>query len=186
MNNGHSPQPSPAETARQKADEASEQRDGALEEIKENFGLLLDLRDRKIRDLEGKLAKGTPEAVTPRLLVVDDAESTGAIMDRYLEGQAVEVVCVAGSQALERLRSETFDTILLEASTLIAADMDGMTFCRELRGKGQGETIVVMSSRPGNRVRNAVEEAGALFLRKPFKRDKVIEIMRSARLRSTT
>jgi CheY-like chemotaxis protein len=179
MNDENPPRPSVADTAKEKAGAAGRQYDSAIEEIKENFGMLLELRDRKISELQGKLAKRTAEAVKPRLLVVDDAESTSAIMGWYLDGQAVEVVCVAGSQALERLRSEIFDAIILEASTSVAADVDGMALCRELCGSGQGNTVIVMSSRPGNRIRDSVEKAGAIFLRKPFKREEVVEIVRN-------
>ncbi len=183
MNDENTPGPSAADTAREKASEAGRQCDSALEEIKDNFGLLLELRDRKIRELERKLAEEATEAAKPCLLVVDDAESTSAILHWYLDGKAVEVVCVAGSQALEQIRSQSYDAIMLEASTCVAADVDGMDLCRELGKKGLGDTVIVMSSRPGDRVKNAVEQAGAMFLRKPFKREEVVQIVRNVPLR---
>ncbi len=179
MNNESPPRPSVAATARENASEAGRQYNSAVEEIKENFNLLLELRDRKIRELEAKLAKGAPEAVKPRLLVVDDSDSTGAIVNRYLDGQAVEVVCVTGSQAAEQLRSKTFNAVMIEASASVAEDVDGMSLYRQLCGRGQGDTVIVMSSRPGDKIRNCAEETGATFLRKPFKREQLLELVRN-------
>ena len=183
MNDGIAQTASVADSALEKAGEARQRCDSTIEEIKENYDLLLEVRDRKIKELQGKIAEGTPETVKPRLLVVDDAESTSAIMNRYLDGQPVEMVCVAGSQSLEQLRSGVFDAIMLEASTSVSEKVDGLTLCQALCKKGKESIVVVTSSRPGDKIKHSVEEAGARFLRKPFKRDEVIEIVRSTCLR---
>ena len=184
MNNGNASTTSDADATLKKAGDAQERCDGIVQEIKEHYDLLLDLRDREIGELKGKLAKRPPAAVKPRLLVVDNAQSMSAIMNRYLEGQTVEVVCVAGSQALAQLRLGAFDAIMLEASTYVSEKVDGLTLCHGLCNEGLGHIVVVTSSRPGDRIRNSVEQAGARFLRKPFKRKDVVEILRNIRPRN--
>jgi len=151
-----------------------------IEEIKKKFGLLLELRDRQIKDLTEKLARAERERPKPRLLIVDDAKSTGQIVNRYLEGQRVEVVQVAGDQARKRLGSEDYGAIMLEAASIIEPRVDGLGLCRELCEQGRGGSVIVMSSRPGDRIKGRVEQAGAMFLRKPFQRDQLVRLMRSA------
>ncbi len=172
-----------ADIAREKARKAASDYDKTVEEIKENYDLLLDLRDHKIEELNEKLANRTHETVKLRLLVVDDAESTSEIMNRYLEGQPVEVVCVAGNQALDHLRCENYDAIMIEATNPIEPNVDGLALCRKLCGSGKGESVIVMSSRPGDKLKNSVAEAGAAFLRKPFRRWQLIELMRNVLLK---
>ncbi len=148
-------------------------------DIKNRFGLLLDLRDRKIKQLEEKLAKGVPPTTKARLLIVDDAESTSQIVGRYLHGQPVEIVSATGHEALEHVHAHKYDAILLEAVSSIQAGVDGLSLCQELCEKGNAAKVVVMSSRPGDRIKNLAEDAGAGFLRKPFKREHVVQLLRN-------
>lgn len=150
----------------------------AVGEIKNRFGLLLELRDRKIKKLEQKLASKGSQRAKSRLLVVDDSASTAEILNRHLNGQPVEVVSVEGKQALEHVHSERYHAIMLEATSSIEADVDGLSLCQELCRTGKAENVIVMSSYPGDRVKDLVEEAGAAFLRKPFRREHVVQLLR--------
>lgn len=154
--------------------------DDTIVDIKEHFGLLLKLRDRKITDLETKLEGSTRENARRLILVVDDAESTPDIMKRYLEGQPVDVVCVGGDRAMDHVEAEDHEVVLIEAAVAVGPDVDGMALCRELCEKDKGERVIVMSSRPGNTIKNAVERLGAGFLRKPFGRAELVQLVRNA------
>jgi CheY-like chemotaxis protein len=149
-----------------------------VEEIKDKFGLLLELRDRKIGQLEEKLATRRPQRTKSRILIVDDSQSTAEIVDRYLHGQPVELVSVTGSQALEHVHSQEYAAIMLEAASSIEADVNGISLCQELCEGGKAERVIVMSSRPGDKIKNLVEGAGAAFLRKPFSREHVVQLLR--------
>jgi len=149
-------------------------------ELKQKYGTLLEQRDRRIQDLAAKLAEGPPEAPKRRVLIVDNAASTGEIVNHYLEGLPVEVVRVAGDQAPDILRSQEFDAIMIEAACVIEPGVSGLALCRQLCESGDRKNVVAMSSRPGNSIRTCVEEAGAMFLRKPFERAQLVELMRGA------
>ncbi len=109
---------------------------------------------------------------------MDDSESTAEIVNRYLHGQPIEVVSVRGAQAREHVRSQKYDVIMLEAASPIEADVDGVSLCLELCEKGKAERIIVMSSRPGDKIKTLAEGAGAAFLRKPFRREHVVQLLR--------
>ncbi len=152
-----------------------------VQEIKEKYTALLELRDRKIQRLEGTLARGARQEAKRRLLlVIDDAQSTAEIMGRYLQGRPVKIVCVAGRQALEQLRLRDYDEIVIEAACVVEPDVDGLALFQQVCEDGGSENVIVMSSRPGDSIRNAVEQAGARFLRKPFRPEQLLELLGGA------
>ena len=180
MNDDHSTQTSPGETAGGQASETGrdydepvdairERVDGKIDDIKLRFGSIVDAEERKVAELETKHAKRR------RLLVVDDAQSTEDILNGYLEGQPVEIFCTSGNRARALLDSEDYDAIMIEASVVIEPGVEGLDLCRELCGGGKVKSVIVLSSHPGDRIRESVEQAGAAFLRKPFKG---LELMR--------
>jgi len=149
-------------------------------ELKQKYGTLLEQRDRRIQDLAAKLAQGPPEEPKRRVLIVDDAASTGEIVNHYLEGHPVEVVHIAAAQAPDALGSHEFDAIMIEAACVIEPGVSGLALCRQLCESGDRKNVVAMSSRPGDTVKTCVEEAGAMFLRKPFGRAQLVGLMRGA------
>lgn len=157
-----------------------------IEQVKQKYGLLLDLRERRIAKLEGELAKAPRERPKSRLLVVDDAESTVAVLQRYLAGERVELLGTAGEGASSHLDSGPYDGIMVEATSAIAPDADGLSLCRTLCEAGKGAQVIVMSSRPGEDIQNSVEQAGARFLRKPFRRDQLVKLVRDMLLQDRT
>ena len=146
-----------------------------IEDVKQRFGLLLDLRDQRIQELQGELAGAAREKPKPRLLIVDDAESTPEIFHRYLEGQHVELSWTAADEASSHLDSQSYDCVIVEATSVIAPDVDGLDVCRSLCEAGRADKVIVMSSRPGDGAKNTIEEVGARFLRKPFRRAELIK-----------
>ena len=154
-----------------------------VEQIKEKWSLLLDLRDRRIKDLEGKMAQGKQEEPESPLLVVDDADSTAQILNRYLQGQQVAVLHVVGDQARDHIDSRNYAVILIEATGVVEPNVDGLALSQQLCEAGKGNNVVVMSSRPGDAIKHRVEQAGATFLRKPLRREQVVQLVRKNLLR---
>ena len=153
-----------------------------VEDIKEKFVVLLDLRDRKIEQLEEKLAEGKKDQAKRRLLLIDDAESTREIVNWHLQNEPVEMVSATADKAREHLCSGDYDVIMIEATVRIGPDVDGLALCGELCGKGGDQSVIVMSSHPGERIRNSVEQAGAVLLQKPFRREQLLKLLRGTLL----
>jgi CheY-like chemotaxis protein len=190
MKGAHPGVPSPGETASgahedvdghnaRSVGQVREEFGVAVAGLKQKYGSLLEQRDRWIKDLAARLTQEPPEKPRRRVLIVDDAESTVAIVSRYLEGYPVEIAHVAAAQARERLRSHEYDAILVEVACVIEPDVDGMTLCRKLCEGGDRKLVVAMSSSPGDKVKNCVAEAGAIFLRKPFQRAELVKLVQN-------
>lgn len=127
-------------------------------------GLVTDLR-RALRP-----ALGLPRASsTARILVVDDDQSNRQLLARRLEHEGHAVVTAeSGRGALDILRADTFDVILLD---LMMPDMNGLELLQELRARERWRRVpVIMIS--GLSATEAVVrciEAGAEdYLPKPF------------------
>lgn len=158
--------------------EIREEFGSTVTDLKQKYGQLLEQRDRQIRDLSTQLAQAPPVEAKHRVLIVDSAKSTAAIVNHYLEGHPVEIVQVAAGKATEALRSNEYDAIMVETACIVKPGVNGVTLCRQLCEGGDRKTVVAMSSRPGDRIKTSVENAGAMFLRKPFGRSQLVELMR--------
>ncbi len=176
---GEAPAEAPSEVLQdydESVDAITDRVDGKITDIKQHFGLIVDRRDRKITELQASSARR-------RLLVIDDAQSTVDILKGYLKGQRINVVGCSGKLARGLLESENFDAIMIEESVVVEAKVNGLVLCRELCDKGKGKSVIVMSSRPGDKIKNSVEQVGAAFLRKPFKGLELVRRVRDALLR---
>ncbi len=178
---GQAPAVAPSEVPQdhnESADVIKDRVDGKITDIKQHFDLMVDRRDRQITELKVSNAER-------RILVIDDAQSTVDILKGYLKGQRIELVGCSGKLARDILESGDHDAIMIEESVVVEAKVDGLALCRELCDKGKGKKVIVMSSRPGRKVKNSVERIGALFLRKPFKGLDLAQCVRSALLRES-
>lgn len=173
----------PADKYRNGLDEVKREFGDTVKEVQEHFRVLLELRDDRIAVLDQELAKAQQQRANARVLLIDDAESTVEITDRHLEEYPIDVVGVGGSQAADHLRSESYDAIMIEATSSIKPGVDGMGLFQELCESGKGRSVVVMSSRPGEKIRHAVERAGGAFLRKPFEREQLVGLVSQIVLR---
>lgn len=160
------------------ADAIRDRVDGKITDIKQHFGLMVDRRDSKIAELNASNAER-------RLLVIDDAPSTVDILKGYVKGQRINVVGCSGKLARGLLESENFDAIMIEESVVLEAKVNGLALCRELCDKGEGKKVILMSSRPGSRIKDSVEQMGAAFLKKPFKGLGLVQCVRNALLRES-
>ncbi|MGH9387023.1 MAG: PP2C family protein-serine/threonine phosphatase [Vicinamibacterales bacterium] len=102
-----------------------------------------------------------------RILVVEDEPdiAMGLQQDLLLDGYEVEVLG-DGQSAVDRVRTASFDLILLDVNL---PRKDGFTVCRELRRGGTHTPIVVLTARDDEREKVRGLELGADdYVTKPF------------------
>src|SRR5436305_3378119 len=108
-----------------------------------------------------------------RLLIVDDEPNILSTLRRALEleGHTVEVAG-SGRVALDKLRAQPFDAMLLDVAM---PELDGLSTLKALRDGGMDIPVVMMS---GNATLATAVEAVKLgardFLEKPLTTDKVL------------
>ncbi len=109
------------------------------------------------------------------------AEDDRAVRDSLLraiglEGYEVRAV-TNGAQALDSLREESADLVLLDVSMPM---VDGLTVCRVLRAEGNRVPILMLTARTETSDRVAGLDAGADdYLAKPFDLDELFARMRA-------
>jgi len=106
------------------------------------------------------------------MVVEDEAHLAEVIADNLeLEGWSVEVVG-DGKQALERIRADEPDLVLLD---VMLPGMDGFTVCETLRGEGSHVPILFLTAKSGrdDRVRG-LQLGGDDYLGKPFDLEELI------------
>lgn len=81
----------------------------------------------------------------PRILIVEDDERLAELTSDYLSsnGSQVEVVN-NGDDAIERILADSPDLVVLD---LMLPGADGLTVCREVRGKGFHNPILMLTAR---------------------------------------
>ncbi len=115
-----------------------------------------------------------------RILLVEDEHKISAYVKRGLEesGYAVDAV-FTGKEALDWAEAVSYDAIVLD---ILLPEMDGLTACRELRGRGDRTPILMLTARDTVDDRVVGLDAGADdYLVKPFA---IKELL--ARLRAIT
>ncbi len=175
MKNENDEKESLSETARRRAKEAARKRARTLVETNEHFSLLLDLRDRRIRGLEERLARAGRKRGGLRLLVIDDDPAMPGLMNACLADAPWEAVCIRGSEVLNV--SEVYDMIIIDASAALKPYADGLDLCRLLFESGYGRGFVLMASRSDDRLTRFVRDADLPLLLKPFLRDELLELL---------
>ncbi len=114
---------------------------------------------------------------TAKVLLVDDEEDIRKLLRRVLEQKGFEVVEAAkGLEALQRVRDDTPDVILLDA---MLPEVHGFDICRRIKGsKRYGHIPVIMVSAiyRGWRVAEDLRASYGVevFLEKPFKISDVV------------
>ena len=77
----------------------------------------------------------------PRILVVDDEQPVQQLLDRTLSSEGYEVVpALDGEQALERIKSQTFDLVMLD---VMLPKLDGFEVCRRVRAESSVPIIML-------------------------------------------
>ncbi len=103
-----------------------------------------------------------------RVLVVEDEEKIAQFLKKGLTEKGYTVETVGdGDAALQRLQTVPFDLLILDL--LLPGSRDGLDLCREIRARGIGAKILMLTAR--DTVENKIEglDAGADdYLVKPF------------------
>ncbi|TNE69799.1 response regulator [bacterium] len=104
------------------------------------------------------------------LLHVEDAETMIRAVELMLKTQPINYSYVYnGKQALELLKKESYDLILLDIDMPI---MDGLTFLKEYTTKGSNTLIMVCSARHDlSSIHEAIRLGAADYIMKPFTDD---------------
>ena len=80
-------------------------------------------------------------ATAPRILVVDDEQPVQQLLDRTLSSEGYEVVpALDGEQALERIKSQSFDLVMLD---VMLPKLDGFEVCRRVRAESSVPIIML-------------------------------------------
>jgi two-component system response regulator MprA len=104
-----------------------------------------------------------------KLLLAEDDLFIRRVAEVALRRDGFTVVTVAdGAQALEALRREPFDLVVLDG---MMPNIDGLTACRTIRSEAAlaAMPIVILSARSQNTDEASALEAGATaYIKKPF------------------
>jgi DNA-binding response OmpR family regulator len=77
----------------------------------------------------------------PRILVVDDEQPVQQLLDRTLRSEGYEVIpALDGEQALERMRTQSFDLVMLD---VMLPKLDGFEVCRRVRAQSSVPIIML-------------------------------------------
>jgi len=114
-----------------------------------------------------------------KVLIVDDEEPFRRLLDRELGRKGfITDTAENGQAALERLRNESFDVILLD---IIMPGMDGISMLKKIRNDPASPAIVVLT---GNATIDTAVEAmknGAYdYISKPYKLEELVIIINRA------
>ncbi|PKM66109.1 MAG: hypothetical protein CVU95_12295 [Firmicutes bacterium HGW-Firmicutes-2] len=114
-----------------------------------------------------------------RLMIVDDASFMRVAIRRMIETKEYEVVCEAedGQQAIEKFQKYRPDIITMD---ITMPNLSGIEALKEIK-KLSSTVKVIMVSAMGQEalIREAVMHGANSFIVKPFKEDKLIEVLES-------
>jgi two-component system response regulator MprA len=118
-----------------------------------------------------------------RVLVAEDERAVRESLTRALTLEGYDVTSVAdGAQALESMRNEPADVVLLDVMMPV---VDGLTACRVLRSEKNRVPILMVTARTETSDRVAGLDAGADdYLPKPFALEELLARLRALLRRS--
>ncbi len=80
-----------------------------------------------------------------KVLIVDDDDSIRKLLQKVMDINGMESECVSsGSQALEKLKSNTYDIILMD---VMLGDMEGFDVIKQIRDDGIKTPVMIISGR---------------------------------------
>lgn len=103
---------------------------------------------------------------SPHILVVDDHSEIRDLLKRFLEQHGMRVSCARDGKEMKRLLDEReFDLLVLD---LMMPGEDGLTLCRELRGKSRLPIIMLTAMGEETDRIIGLEMGADDYLSKPF------------------
>ena len=116
-----------------------------------------------------------------RVLVVDDEPAIQEVVADLLADEGYAVRCAGdGVEALRAVERDVFDLVITD---VVMPRLDGLALVRELRFRGYGLPVVLMSATPPQ-----ANLSGLTFVAKPFETSRLLGIVaataRSARHRT--
>ena len=116
---------------------------------------------------------------TARILVIEDDPEFGRSAKLLLEQEGMEVeTAKTGAEAFERLLYSPFDVVLLD---LVLGEESGLSILRELNTSGSTIPIIIMTAHASiETVTEAMRINAFDYIRKPFTREEIREVMRRA------
>ena len=102
-----------------------------------------------------------------RILVVDDEEHVRILFSRVLQKEGYEVDCAAsGSQAMEKLTSDSFDLVLTD---LKMNGIDGLDLVKKGKTISRGLPFILLTGYgTAQTAASAAKEGADVFLMKPI------------------
>ena len=113
------------------------------------------------------------------ILIIDDEENMLHMLKTLLSKEGYEVVTATnGTEGLEKIETESFDTILCD---IRMPEMDGLSFLKAAKEKNLDSTIIMMSAYGTIDLAVEAMKHGAYdYVSKPFKPDEIILTLKKA------
>jgi CheY-like chemotaxis protein/anti-sigma regulatory factor (Ser/Thr protein kinase) len=114
----------------------------------------------------------------PKILIVDDDRTTRHLLALQLRGAGYSVTQAGnGKQAIERVRRQAFDLVLLD---VWMPGMDGLELLARLRDEPSRPRVVVMTADDASEtLLRAIRQRAYRFLSKPVEPKQLLEVVRS-------
>ncbi len=116
---------------------------------------------------------------SPRVLIVEDSPSQGAVYVSFLRDEPYEVTHVIdGTSAMAQIRSRPPQALLLD---LQLPDMDGMEILRHIHDHGMPVAVVIMTGHASvDKAVDAMRYGAFDFIEKPLSQKRVVVTLRNA------
>ncbi|MGI9090934.1 MAG: sigma-54-dependent transcriptional regulator [Gemmatimonadaceae bacterium] len=121
-----------------------------------------------------------PTEVAPiRLLIAEDEEHLGAILEHFLRGRGYDVsMCRDGRTALQSLHAAPYDVALLD---VVMPEMDGLEVLRHLQSEPEPpEVIIITGNGTIDTAINAINLGAYDYISKPYRMAEVDVMVRRA------
>ena len=120
------------------------------------------------------MVKKSPAKRT-RILIVDDDKGAREALEEILEDDYSTVCLESGLTALESIRKESFDLVLLD---LMMPDMDGLETLKRIKAHDRLMDVVIISATDRAREAAACIKNGAYdYITKPFDADAILTVI---------